>query len=82
MIYKVGDMIQLGDEDHVLNSNLPIEFAGEIVEICEVAPDKYWFYAEYRSSIRHKWYIYHEDCELYMPYDMPDKNELLDFIYL
>lgn len=80
MIYKVGDMVQLGDEDHMQNSYLPIEFAGKIVEICEVTPNKYWFYAKYNSPIRHKWYIHHEDCELYMPYDMPNKNELLDFI--
>lgn len=82
MLYKVGDMIRLGDEWHMDNSNLPHEFAGKVVEICEVSSNKYWFYDdEYYDFIRpQRWYVYHGDCELYVPYDMPDKNDLLDFI--
>ena len=79
MIYKVGDMIQLGDEDHIQNSNLPIGFAGRIVEICEVTSNKYWFYAEYDASLMNKWYVYHEDCELYMPMNITTA-ELIDFL--
>ena len=79
MIYKVGDMIQLGDEDHMDNSRLPHKFAGKIVEIREVDSSKYWFYAEYGSRGTGRWYVYHEDCELYTPMNITT-TELIDFL--